>query len=237
MQNARCHYHRGSVGAPFHIPADLVIEGESAAEQLARLRDLVHGCDHDGYALCNHAADVADLSTRFARYLGCDDRTTETIEAAAWCHDLGKLFLPLSVILWDGRLSPEQRAEFNRHPAEGAALFTHPELRTIALAVRCHHESPSGCGYPDGLPREQIPPEARLIGVTDWYAACRERRIYKAEKPHSVAMGLTWAAAAEGKIDAELTAELQTMLDRDAWNPCSAAGATSERQYRVTLPQ
>jgi HD-GYP domain-containing protein (c-di-GMP phosphodiesterase class II) len=45
--------------------------------------------------------------------------------------------------------------------------------------VLAHHERPDGTGYPAGLTRSEIPPEARILAVADAYEAMVADRTYR----------------------------------------------------------
>jgi len=49
-------------------------------------------------------------------------------------------------------------------------------LRNI---IGCHHESPDGSGYPQGLEGDAIPLEARITKVADVFDALTSERPYK----------------------------------------------------------
>jgi HD-GYP domain-containing protein (c-di-GMP phosphodiesterase class II) len=52
--------------------------------------------------------------------------------------------------------------------------------RAVQLIVRWHHEWWNGGGYPDALCREQIPLAARILRVSDTYAALTDARPFRA---------------------------------------------------------
>lgn len=217
-----CARHRAKCGDPFVIPEDLIVSSETSDEQIARLFEVVRSCVHGAYTLEHHSRDVGTLSGRFALYLNHSSEESRLAELAGLLHDLGKIFTPLDVLCGTGKLTAEALAEMYRHPSDGADLILHPELAEISRLVRCHHEWPSGEGYPSHMPGPEIPPLARLISVVDWYAACRERRTYRPELSHEKAMELTRIAAREGKIDAYLTERLDQMLSLEEWHPSSS---------------
>lgn len=57
------------------------------------------------------------------------------------------------------------------------------EMPGLATGARWHHERFDGRGYPDGLAGEDIPEEARIIGVADAYDAMTSNRSYRNSMP------------------------------------------------------
>ena len=69
---------------------------------------------------------------------------------------------------------------YRQHPLLGeAVLLTSERLVEIAPIIRHHHEWWNGNGYPDGLKREAIPIEARIIAIADVYQALTSSRSYR----------------------------------------------------------
>jgi HD-GYP domain-containing protein (c-di-GMP phosphodiesterase class II) len=56
-------------------------------------------------------------------------------------------------------------------------------LHPLADFVRHHHEHFDGSGYPDGLHGEQIPLEARIVGLADAVEAMASERPYQRSLP------------------------------------------------------
>ena len=57
------------------------------------------------------------------------------------------------------------------------------EMPSLVTGARWHHERYDGTGYPDGLSKEDIPEEARIIAVADAYDAMSSRRSYRGIMP------------------------------------------------------
>ncbi|MBI1769191.1 MAG: HD domain-containing protein, partial [Bacteroidetes bacterium] len=57
------------------------------------------------------------------------------------------------------------------------------QLKDIIPAVKHHHESYDGTGYPEGLEGEAIPLMARILGVADTVDAMGADRPYRKGKP------------------------------------------------------
>lgn len=95
-------------------------------------------------------------------------------------HDIGKIGISKRILLKPAALTPEVRAVVELHPRIGYRLVQRvPALRSIAPAILHHHEHFDG-GYPSGLRGEQIPLEARIIGVADAFSAMVSDRTYRA---------------------------------------------------------
>ena len=79
-----------------------------------------------------------------------------------------------------GKLSDEEMAIVRAHPAAGASILSPiKQLKGIIPAVRHHHESYDGTGYPDKLKEEEIPLFARILAVADTYDAMKADRPYR----------------------------------------------------------
>ncbi len=102
-------------------------------------------------------------------------------------HDIGKIGIPDNVLNKPGKLTDEEYELIKKHPVIGweglkQVEFPWPEVMPI---VRHHHEKWNGRGYPDGKKGHDIPFEAQLIGVADFYDALTTHRPYReALSPH-----------------------------------------------------
>ncbi len=126
------------------------------------------------------------------------DQWIVNLQLASSLHDIGKVGIPDAVLLKAGKLTPEERAVIERHPAIGAAalnaiLERQPDDELLRMArniAASHHERWDGKGYPTGLSGEAIPLEARIVSVADVYDALTSKRVYKPALPHGEAMGI-----------------------------------------------
>jgi len=107
-------------------------------------------------------------------------------------HDIGKVGIPDRILTKPGKLTPEEFEIMKQHTVIGAEIISRakrahpysPLLDTIYNVVRYHHEWWDGTGYPDGLRRDEIPIEARIVAVADVYDAITSQRVYKPAYPH-----------------------------------------------------
>lgn len=126
-------------------------------------------------SLGSQARRVHGLCCVMADDLSLSAAERQTLEVAAWLHDIGLVGVPRQLIRrWEeapGSLQEEERAIVQQHPVLGEELasFANP-LCGVGAIIRGHHERFDGAGYPDGLKGEQIPWLARLLAVAVAYA-------------------------------------------------------------------
>jgi len=136
-----------------------------------------------------HVRRVGAFSRELARALGCEGHFVKWIARSAQVHDLGKMTVPLALVLKQGDLTPEEQAIMRRHTVNGARLLAGGQHLEMARRIaRSHHENHDGSGYPDGLRGDDIPLEARIVRVVDVYDALRAHRPYKAALTHQQAL-------------------------------------------------
>ena len=138
-----------------------------------------------------------DRMSRYARLIALDmadshdlsDETIEFIFLFAPLHDIGKIGIPDRILLKPGKLDPVEFEAMKQHVDVGRTIveqmiddFGFDEFGNVAILrniVHHHHEAFDGSGYPDGLQKDAIPVEARIIAVADVFDALTSRRPYK----------------------------------------------------------
>jgi len=147
---------------------------------IATIRVLAAAIDaRDNYTL-GHSTRVAQLSLGLGRELGFSKQELEELEIACLFHDVGKIRLPDSILLKEGRLDALEHREMQRHSEYGAEILSKASsLFRYIPAVRHHHEWFDGTGYPDGLLGDKIPLTAAIIALADVYDAMTSDRPYR----------------------------------------------------------
>lgn len=177
-----------------------------------------------------HSERVAEYSRAIARYLELPEETQQKVWVGALLHDVGKIGIEDRVLKKGGALTDDEFALIKRHPVIGAEILVAIEqLRPMIPAVRYHHESWNGAGYPDGLAAEEIPLMARIVGVADCFDAITTHRPYQRGLSQEYAVE-TITKLAGKKFDAKVvTAFLRAFEDgkvRDPRKVRPPAGAT-----------
>lgn len=131
--------------------------------------------------ISSHSYRVGQLVKALLVKAGFKENEANEIGACAAFHDVGKAFIPQSILQKPGRLTQEEFIEVKKHPEKGAdflekALPSHP---IAAVLAREHHERADGRGYPAGLTDKEVPFEAGVCGIADAFEALCAKRCYK----------------------------------------------------------
>jgi len=158
----------------FRVSADLQRQTQEA---LIGLADIIDLRDPSTY---RHSQRVSDLSRQIARRMRLREDRVDLIAFSARLHDIGKIGMSNILLYKPGSFSPEERAEFRRHPAIGASMVSgfHLFSEGCDLILR-HHEAWDGSGYPDGLQGQAIPVGSQIIAVADAFEAMTADRVYR----------------------------------------------------------
>jgi putative nucleotidyltransferase with HDIG domain len=128
-----------------------------------------------------HTSRMQDSAIALASLAQLPEEKLVAVKFGAILHDIGKIGIPDSILLKPGPLTADERAEMQRHPEIGVKMIERIPFVSSALpAVKHHHERWDGKGYPDGLKGEEIPIEARIVGVCDSFDAMTSDRPYRA---------------------------------------------------------
>jgi len=134
---------------------------------------------YDTY-LGEHSKRVSILARKMAESMKLPESQALDIEIAGLLHDIGTIALPKRVFSRNKReLSQTELLQLQRHPIIGQdSLKAIEKLQKIGVIIRHHHENYDGTGYPDGLKKEEIPLESRMIAVVDSYDLKANARSY-----------------------------------------------------------
>src|SRR5216117_3399132 len=162
---------------------DRVQEQARRIEELSleRLQALVQALEEKDPYLRGHSVRVANYAFGIGRELGLAPAALDLISLGAELHDLGKIGGSEAVLHKPGKLTDIEYRHIMEHPVTGARILG-PLMRDAPAAlaiVRSHHERLDGKGFPDRSKGEQIPLEARIVGVADSFHALTSLRPYR----------------------------------------------------------
>ena len=153
---------------------DSIFRNEDALACMTRIRD------KDAY-LYEHSLNVSILMAMFAKHLGYCDKEIEQLAQSAFLHDIGKVLVPDEILHKPSRLTEDEFEIMKKHVEYGVETLQQSQgipdecIETVSL----HHEKLNGCGYPKGLPQEQINKAGRMLTIVDIYDAMTAERVYK----------------------------------------------------------
>jgi len=127
-----------------------------------------------------HSEAAARWALEMGKRMYLGEERTRLLFWASLLHDVGKIFVPQTILQKPGPLTEEEYRLVRLHPVKGAELIGEVEgLEEIARIVYHHHEWWNGEGYPDGLEGEAIPLESRIVAVLDAFEAMTSDRPYR----------------------------------------------------------
>ena len=129
-----------------------------------------------------HIWRMAAYASALAEAAGWGKRQARMLGKAAAMHDTGKIAIPDSILKKPGKLTSQEWEIMKRHSEAGYEILSEsktPLFITAAAIARYHHEKWDGSGYPDGLKKEEIPLEARIVAIADVFDALTMKRPYK----------------------------------------------------------
>lgn len=127
-----------------------------------------------------HQQRVADLARAIAREFGLPKDMVEGIHVAGTLHDIGKIAIPAEILTKPSKLLEIEFGLVKTHSQVGYQILERIDFPwPVAEAVRQHHERIDGSGYPRGLRRDQIIPQARILAVADVVEAMASHRPYR----------------------------------------------------------
>jgi HD-GYP domain-containing protein (c-di-GMP phosphodiesterase class II) len=123
---------------------------------------------------------VAGLAEAIARTMGFPEDQVTGIYITGVLHDIGKMAVPVEILVKPGRLSDMEMSLIQVHPQAGYEILKGIEFPwPVAQAALQHHERMDGSGYPQGLRGDKISLEACILAVADVVDAMTHHRPYR----------------------------------------------------------
>jgi diguanylate cyclase (GGDEF)-like protein/PAS domain S-box-containing protein len=131
-----------------------------------------------------HIQRVRSISEAIARELGYNEAQSHEIGLAAVLHDVGKFYVPDSILRKPAKLTDDEWVVMRQHTIWGAQFLEGKYGFELAATIaKTHHESWDGSGYPQGLKEEEIPEATLITSVADAFDAMTNDRPYRLGRP------------------------------------------------------
>ena len=157
--------------------------------------NILDKADADGLM---HSVAVAEVASIIGKQSGIGERGQSELWLAGLLHDIGKLGVP-NKVLHRKKPSPADLQYMQKHVTIGKfitdRLFSGSSL---GRTIEAHHECYDGSGYPHGLAGENIPLDARILAIADYYDAARSAGWILTHRTHDAVMGEIFARKGKG---------------------------------------
>ena len=183
LRQAHLQLREQNVSLEHRVSARTTELERARAETLERLSLAAEFRDDD---TGQHAARVGRTVAMLAERLSLSEPEVTRLRRAAPLHDIGKIGIPDSILLKNGRLARSEFERMKEHTVIGAEIVAGSSsdvLELSAVIARTHHEHWDGGGYPNGLAGDEIPLAGRLTAVADVFDALTHERPYKPAWP------------------------------------------------------
>ena len=147
-------------------------QGQNLARLIELTKVFISAMDIRDPMMSNHSMTVVRLVVATCKIMNWDQEEIQYMEIAAMLHDLGKIWIPESILTKKGKLTSEDIGKIRMHPIYGAQILESSGLfEKIIPWIYHHQELYNGTGYPDGLKNEEIPIQSRIISVCEAFDA------------------------------------------------------------------
>ncbi|MBN1797870.1 MAG: response regulator [Spirochaetales bacterium] len=137
-----------------------------------------------------HQKRVATIACKIAERMNLSQIKIDGIRLAGLLHDIGKISIPVDILIKPSKLDAMEYEIIKQHPQIGYEIIKDIEFeRPISQIVIQHHERLNGSGYPSHLKSEDIIQEAKILAVADVVEAMTSHR------PYRVSLGVEKAIA------------------------------------------
>lgn len=126
------------------------------------------------------------MCLNLARWLKLDQEQMRQLIFLSYCHGLGKIGIPDSILLKPTSLNEQEWAKIREYPEVSELICNQlPTLREFAQLVRSHQERLNGSGYPDGLSGEEIPYIVQVFQLVNIADAIISKRLHRSTTTQS----------------------------------------------------
>jgi HD-GYP domain-containing protein (c-di-GMP phosphodiesterase class II) len=170
-----------SICAVAFKPRSLLLKPEAPLDEIDVLvRGLIEQLEQADALSAEHSHAVSAWCERLGRRLSLSETEVAYVGRCGLLHDVGKIKVAGEILQAPRALTEAEWVVMRSHALASEELVSAIRpLRSLAPAVRSHHERLDGRGYPDGLVGSQISLTTRIVSVADAFNAMIGRRPYR----------------------------------------------------------
>ena len=161
---------------------------------------LAYSIDFRSEYTVTHTVTTVGISVEIARLLNYSHGDRERIYYGALLHDVGKIAIPLEILEYPGKLSPQAMKIMKTHVQISEDILRGAVADDICeIAIR-HHEKLDGSGYHRGLSAAELTEGQQIVAIADVLSALRQRRSYKEAFPKEKIIEVLKEQSEKGKL-------------------------------------
>jgi HD-GYP domain-containing protein (c-di-GMP phosphodiesterase class II) len=185
---------------------------------LDAIRALVAAIDAKDTYTQGHSQRVSDYSAMIAQEMGLTDSQVYDVRIGSLFHDVGKIGIPDSILMKQGKLTEDEYEQVKKHSQTGKNILGQVKmLEPMLPAIVEHHERLDGSGYPFGLKGGQISLMGRIVAVADVFDAMTSSRPYR--RALAISEVLSYLKEQAGHLFDEACVEALQRIIQRAENP------------------
>ena len=205
-------YQRAGITFPLDLTSksygefrNFIRNADFSNEEIDRyLKMIISAIDFRSYYTVTHTVTTSAISGSLAHFMGLEKSQYDEIVCGAMVHDLGKIGIPVEILEFPGKLSPQAMGIMRTHvEITDEILGDHvsPVVRNIAVR---HHEKLDGSGYPGRLHGHELSTGERIVAAADIVSALCGVRSYKTAYPREKIIMIIRDMAFHGLIDSNI---------------------------------
>ncbi|MFD1404569.1 HD-GYP domain-containing protein [Robinsoniella peoriensis] len=143
------------------------------------LKMIVYAIDFRSPFTVIHTITTTSISRELAVLMDLDENQVTQIYYGALLHDLGKIGIPVEILEYPGKLSPQAMKIMKTHVNITEEIMNGEIEPVVAKIALRHHEKLDGSGYPRGVKSDDLTLSERIVAIADIVSALYGRRSYK----------------------------------------------------------
>ncbi len=168
------------------------------------LRMIIFTIDFRSRHTVTHTMTTTSISNELAFRAGLDAEYRNQIIAGAILHDLGKIGIPVEILEYPGKLTPQAMKVMRTHVDITEEILAGDVPAPIQQIALRHHEKLNGSGYPRGLTADDLTIGERIVALADIISALAGTRSYKEAYGKERILSIITQMRDDGQLDAGL---------------------------------
>lgn len=169
------------------------------------LKMMIYTIDFRSRHTVTHTMTTTSISYEIAKKMNLEEEYRNKVVCGALLHDVGKIGVPVEILEFPGKLSPQAMKIMREHVNITEKIFGGAIEVTVQQIALRHHEKLDGSGYPLGLEGKDLTVGQRIVAVADIVSALAGTRSYKDAYSKEHIERIINSLKDDKKIDAEIT--------------------------------